>query len=689
MVKSTIDENILYDETKIIDPEDKGHTSSVYSIEIEKEDIEVAIGKEKYTYSQKNIISYPIYFILNNTIKERIGIFEITSDEMINALDEEGDIDINKGNLLIFSYVNEEYLKKLSKEKQEETKDTEDKEDETKDKEVKEDDIVDESEDNEEDEEDVTKVKIRNSDKKKEDDELKEGIFKENSELKKKEMLKEETELESKEIKSNYEEKLNSDWINKFLKNNNYGIIDNDGTGDCFFITIRDAYETEGKMTTIKKLRAILSKNATDEQYQQYKAIYKSLRGELGTKQRNMDSLKKTGKVLKSQHALIESKLEGEKILHTAKENLNEYQKMELEKSEVEDLLEEFDFMEKVESFEDFKAILKTNEYWADTWAITTLEKELNMKVIILSEESYYAGDLDSVMLCGQLNEDEINTSPEYYIIVSYTGMHYKLITYKEKSIFKFKEIPYDVKMLIINKCMEKNSGPYYLLKDFRELKMNMGLSSDEGQITKDDEEINYEMFDPETVLMFYSKSDPKPKAGKGSGEKIKESRVLDFNKLNKDKKLMDWRRKLDDSWKASYEIDGKKWASVDHYYYGSQFKKGFPDFYNTFSLDSNSEISLDPKKAKAAASTKGKYEKKQLRPENVKHDADFFEIGPEQRSITERLIALRAKFSQNIDMKKVLLETRDAKLVKFVRGSPPEVDHSLMLVRKELQKDL
>ena len=89
----------------------------------------------------------------------------------------------------------------------------------------------------------------------------------------------------------------------------------------------------------------------------------------------------------------------------------------------------------------------------------------------------------------------------------------------------------------------------------------------------------------------------------------------------------MDWRRKLDDSWKASYEIDGKKWASVDHYYYGSQFKKGFPDFYNTFSLDSNSEISLDPKKAKAAASTKGKYEKKQLRPENVKHDADFFEI--------------------------------------------------------------
>ena len=29
-------------------------------------------------------------------------------------------------------------------------------------------------------------------------------------------MLKEETELESKEIKSNYEKKLNSEWINNF-----------------------------------------------------------------------------------------------------------------------------------------------------------------------------------------------------------------------------------------------------------------------------------------------------------------------------------------------------------------------------------------------------------------------------------------------------------------------------------------
>ena len=241
--------------------------------------------------------------------------------------------------------------------------------------------------------------------------------------------------------------------------------------------------------------------------------------------------------------------------------------------------------------------------------------------------------------------------------------------------------------MLIVNKCMEKNSGPYYLLKDFRDLKMNLGLSSDEGIIEKD-EYIDFELFDKDTVFMFYNKSDPSPKAGKGSGEKISDANIIEYNKLNKDKTLKDWRRKLDDSWKASFSLDNKRWATVDHYFYGSQFKKGFPDFYSKFSLDSNTDLSLDPKKAKAAASKKGKFEKKLIRPTDVTHDPDFFELGPDQRSIKERFDALTAKFSQNQDMKKVLLETKDAKLVKFIRSSPPEVDIQLMKVRKNLKKN-
>ena len=684
MVKSEIDEEIVYNETKIIDPADKGHDSYAYTIEINNMEIDIVLGREKYTYMESNIISFPIYIVINNKVKERIGIFELEGN-LVRVLDEDGDIDINKGNILIFSYVTMEYLKILNKEKidvetinvDEFVKGVYNNNENNEDK----DNI---SEEDDDDDDDVTKIKNLKDKKQNEDeDELKDGIFVENLEMKKKPTLKEERESDSKDIKKGYEEKINSEWINKFLKNNNYGIIDNGGGGDCFFASLRDAFELDGKITTIKKLRALLSEKASDEKFMHYKTLYKSMKGELDTINKNMNELRKTGKILKKQHETVTEKETGLKVMNNAKRNLTEFKRKELEKKEVEELLEEFDFMENVDSFEDFRLVLKTQDFWADMWAIATLEDALNIKVIILSEESYYEGDLDSVMLCGHLTTEEINRTPEYYIMVSHTGNHYKLITYKEKGLLKFKEIPYDIKMLIVNKCMEKNSGPYYLLKDFRELKMNMGISSDEGKPLKDDV-VNYELFDPTTVFRFYDKSDPTPKAGKGSGEEIPEERIIDFNVLNNDKTMRDWRRKLDDSWKCSFTLNDKKWASVDHYYYGSQYKKGHPDFYEKFSIDANSELSLDPKKAKAVA-IKGKYEKKKIRPDNVKPDPDFFELGPNQRSKLERYAALKAKFEQNADLKKVLIETKDAKLVNFVRSVPPIVDLELMNVRKEI----
>lgn len=707
MVKSELNNTIVYNESKMIDNEDKGHSSSIYSIELEDQDIEIALGKEKYTFSDKNIVNYPIYFLNNNSIKEKIGIFEIESNDVINALYEDGDIDINKGNILFFSYITIQYLKNITKddvkvdiEKIENYQDTisnsnkDQLNSQGKDNEKLENDEDEDEEDDEDDEDeddDVTKVSnIKNKlVEVKEDDDLVDGIFIDNKNFKKKPLLKEEFLKDSQDNKNDYEDRANSEWINQFLKNNHFGVIDNDGGGDCFFASIRDAFEMEGKSTTIRKLRAIVSKKATDEIFMQYKSIYQSMVGELNTKERNMKDLRKTGKLLKSQHDSVTDKIEGQNILNNAKQNLSNYQKEELEKSEIQDLLDEFIFMQDIDTFEKFKNIIKTSEFWADTWAITTIEESLKIKVIILSEEAYYSGDLDSVMLCGQNNSDKdlINSTPEYYVMVSYTGNHYRLITYKEKGLLKFSEIPYDIKMLIVNKCMEKNSGPYYLLKDFRDLKMNLGLSSDEGIIEKD-EYIDFELFDKDTVFMFYNKSDPSPKAGKGSGEKISDANIIEYNKLNKDKTLKDWRRKLDDSWKASFSLDNKRWATVDHYFYGSQFKKGFPDFYSKFSLDSNTDLSLDPKKAKAAASKKGKFEKKLIRPTNVTHDPDFFELGPDQRSIKERFDALTAKFSQNQDMKKVLLETKDAKLVKFIRSSPPEVDIQLMKVRKNLKNN-
>ena len=67
--------------------------------------------------------------------------------------------------------------------------------------------------------------------------------------------------------------------------------------------------------------------------------------------------------------------------------------------------------MNGVKSLQQFRAVINTCRFWGDTWAITTLERALNTKFILLSEENFEEGDLDNVLQCGQLNDDELESS--------------------------------------------------------------------------------------------------------------------------------------------------------------------------------------------------------------------------------------------------------------------------------------
>jgi len=242
------------------------------------------------------------------------------------------------------------------------------------------------------------------------------------------------------------------------------------------------------------------------------------------------------------------------------------------------------------------------------------------------------------------------------------------------------------VKVLVINKCIERNAGPYYLIQDFRNMKTRLGLSADEGAPTEDEEEyLVDDLFDPEIVFMFHAKSAGNSKAGKGSGEKIPDTRVIEFNFLNKDPSSKDWRRKLDDGWICAFELNGHRWSSVGHYYQASQFKKGYPDFYLQFSLDSGTDISKDVTLARAAGSKSGKTKDRVLRAKNIKFDADFNEPEFVMRNIEERASALDAKFMQNMDLKKLLAETKKAKLIHFMRGDRPITDDALMKLRGKI----
>lgn len=690
MVESKLDkDNVKYNENSIIKNErdDLNHLSFVYETELYGEDIEILLGKQKNTYLDKyGIIHFSVYLVINDLPKKRIGVFEIEGNKLIESMDDEdGSMDLSKGELLYFVHQNElqEYYKKYDKTKKIESKSQEEEID------LEYEDLTDTSPESNDDSLEIFRVEIDKNKTRKTSPLKDKNIFEEkeiNSPLP---SLQEENEDLSKKEKEKYQEKTNTTWIEKFSKNNNFGIIDNEGGGDCLFATIRDAFQQIGKVTTIDKLRYNLSMELTDDIFENYRNIYIAVSNDYKQIKKDLLEVQATEKKLTKSISESTDREKSDQLNELKKKEEEKKKKLLKDKKLAKDLLKDFIFMENIDSVEDYKEYIRSSRFWGDTWTLSTLERLLNTKIIVLSEESY-PDHLDDVMLCGQINDSEVDTlkrfQPDYYIMVSYTGDHYKLITYKEKRILTFKEIPYDIKMVIINKCLERNSGPYYLISDFKKFKEKMGMDPNEGEKNDDDDIIHKDLFNKNIVFMFHEKANNKPVAGLGNGEKMDMIQALDsemgFKDLNG---IQGWRRKLDDSYEAPFTVDGMRWNTVTHYYLGSQFKKGFPDFYKEFSLNSDSDIATDLIKARAAGSESGKLNKNLIRDEKIKIDSDFYELGVEPRHEKERKIALEAKFSQNLDLLQTLMSTKNGKLVQFRRGKEPYVDELLMKLRKNL----
>lgn len=180
--------------------------------------------------------------------------------------------------------------------------------------------------------------------------------------------------------------------------------------------------------------------------------------------------------------------------------------------------------------------------------------------------------------------------------------------------------------------------------------------------------------YNEDIAFAFYSSSKDDPRPGVGSSEKIPDDRKKDFEALHK---ILQWRKKLSNFWGAPFTLNGHQWRSVEHYYQGAKFKMNNPDFYYQFSLDSGSDLSKDPLMAKQAG---GKDTKHKYRSANIKLDEDFFASG---RSEEEMFRAQYAKFTQNEDLRAMLIATKDATLVHIMgRGKPNVIFYGLMYIR-------
>jgi hypothetical protein len=744
MVQSNISTKINYKESKLLEEIDVGHSCSLYEIELLEGSISVAIVLGKARLDKSDVFYCPLYGVGNDKttqfpiVKMQLGVVEAPIENAIDILGSSKkktgsivDVPLEKmGDILLYKFVDLAFLQALDSHpetyhfkifkpsspdfsppppnnddkppKQQAPPNNDDKPQ-----------INDEADD-------IFSIVV--SKEKQESIEiieeiLENGPFRNVSGFSRPPFLQEETHRMAQKIKHNYIDSDKNPWIQKFTHNSNYSIIEVESNGDCLFAVVRDAFAHIGKLTDVQKLRALVANQVNDTIYETQHYLYVQIQQEQEQSKKELSQLKKQ--------------------VNVDKKNLNNDQIKELNDKRIEfnqkvisfnknkEILSEFKFMKDIHSVEDFRKYILTSNYWADAWAISILEEKLHFKFIILSHEAFNENAIDNVLQCGESSLAE-NIKPEFYVMTSYSGNHYKLISYNDQKIFTFVEIPYDIKTLIMKKCMERNSGEYNKIPDFRNWKSRFGHhdndkndekpenkndekpenKNDEKPENKNDEKpenknekpeknkknLEQKNKDSEEIrFIYYDHSPSKPLPGKGSGETIPNNLRLNYSQLSA---VENWRRMLDDSWEHEdglFQLDNRKWKSVTHYLLGVQFKKGFPDIYQSFSIDSKTDISQDVELAKKSIVKKNGIviingQKQKAIPDSGFHTKiDLDNQILKGRENEQRELAVREKFNQNLELKKILKWTKPAKLMHFIRAQPPEDDIILMSLRELL----
>ena len=684
MVKSLIQNSISYSEVKSIEEQDSDFNATMYIVEIHDQNCLIALGKLNKMYESKNIFYVPIYLVNNEEVIAKIGVFEFEKDQEVIIYDAERDFNLEKFDMpLLFGFVTKEYIINQVKSLN-----------------------IPELDDEsyvEEEKESEKSVEVEG----KKEESLKFPFEDDNEDL-----VEIENESKSEEEKSNYSEEVATNRMQKYMKNLNYEIENVEANGDCFFAVLREAFVGIPLEVTVSELRNIVAdhfdKNTFDVRKERYIMFKENLEA---AKLEKIEAEKKYTKKKKELMELFSTKKkESEKATQQYKQRLvkealnakTEWKKVKkiltaLKKKKEEELkiatenFNDYKIMKNVDTIEQFKEKIKTSEYWADEWVIKKLESLLNIKMIIFSKEKFEEGEIENVLNCGGEFSEHIKKKgifkPMYYIITVHTGDHFKLVKYKDRRIFRYNEIPFDVKKNIREKCMETSvNSEWNLISKFKATSgksrksesVEDSKSEDEeedGSKSKPKKKSKKKLYNDGAVFQFYSKSADAPKPGKGSGESINPDRVKDFTELAL-KENKGWRKVLSNFYPSTIQIDGKQWYSVEHYFQAAKFKEINPEYYFTFSLDdASSKINKDPKKAKSAG------RKVRLSTEEIKKW--------NARSSGVMKKAQLEKYRINDYAKKILLLTKDAKLLHYLGRGQGNVDFTeTMEIRDQLRED-
>ena len=693
MVVSKIDPALEYKENKEIEEEDKNKDVSLYGMSIKGNEVVIAVGQIKEDYKKFDITYVPVYLVVDEKEKiYQVGIYEFMSSSYSSLIDDDGDLDISliEGPLL-FSFVTKDYIKKcienenlpIDDEPLEKAPDSLN---------------------------DVKKDKITNAlniDEDDDDDYPEEESYEDDEKRRKK-----------------YIPRKATIWVRAFLHNDLYDIKDVESNGDCLFAVVREGFKDVGRHIQVNKLRGILAEYMNHKNFETYKEYYDMTQTGIDNLNDEIKKMSIDGNTKKKEYMKLKKELQtgiydrvdkhGDKkgIINKIDElkkylrNTNEeFKKKKTELESLKDIGGDYNWMKGITTLDKLRKHVRTCRFWADSSSISILEEVLNVKMIILSSLKYREKDMENVLSCGDMVSESIVKKgvfkPRFYIIAEHTGNHYKLISYNNKAIFRFHEIPFGIKSLIREKCLSsKGKNIYsYIPKFTNHFGIQKGLDDkDKIDLKKAPEEIETEptkkeddnkLYNEQIIFRFYSKS-KNAAPGEGKGEKIPEKRKDDFEEL---KKIPNWRKTLSNFAKTPFKL-GKdemgneyEWQSVEHYYHANKFTNN-KKFFESFTLNSKNshpEMSKNPVLAKSFGGKTGKIKGKKI-PERkgIETDKDFFGKDGRQEKVMED--GQREKYNQNKDAKKILLATKDAKLQHIVRASSDVVFYDTMRIRKELQ---
>ena len=724
MVLSKISKEVTYKELNQLDLEDVEHQSALYIAELLDNEYVIALGNVRTEHTEKGIVYYPIYLVsAKKRIKAKIGIFEVAASKSLSIVDDDGDIDLNKlDDPILYSFVTSTFLETNGShgteleshgtELESHGTELESPPGKTQVKPIieteKEKGVVDVIEsDSESDSDDDTATLKKGQNEKRNDDAknddaknatdgnnkkiLLEDVFTKENPLPSIKSWPSESEADAKQMRDMYKKNksIQDNWINTFMKNKEYKIFSNESGSDSLFVAIRDAFFQIGHNTTITKLRKFLSQQVTLELYDNYKTVFDNLEFERSSVHEEIGRLQKVNGELKKQSDKTKSATQQKEILNEAVKVKQDYLTQTLQKKGADEILSEMDFMKHVKNVDELQLYVQTTNFWANAWATSMMEFLLSIKIILMENTN----DANSVILCSEENDD-LNSNkdqkfePTYYILMSATkkeaNTHFELVSYKDKKIFKFAELPYDMKTKIILSCVENNEKSQYAkISDFRQFRHELGVT----EKTSSDDDLeganNSLLFDPHISLSFHATSASDKKAGYVNADHVTYSRRNEFATLNS---FPNWRQRLDDAWseKPFTTRDGKRWNSVSHYLMAVPFKMSYPAVYEEFSDDSKSDISKDLAKAKRSL------EKGTKREGVVKEEGKHYNTFKKTTALDELTVesfrkeALKSKFDPKTEMGRLLKSTNMAKLENYRRGKEPYIDHPLMEIRHE-----